>query len=28
MFQTNLVEEIKTHFMFNNYFFSFENRTA
>jgi hypothetical protein len=28
MFETKVVEKIKTHFMFNNVFFSFENRSV
>ena len=28
MFQTNVVEKLKTHFIFNNFFFFFENRAV
>jgi hypothetical protein len=28
MLQTKVVEEMKTHFMFSNFFFSFENRAV
>ena len=28
MFQTKFVEKIETHFMFNNFFFFFENHAV